>query len=469
MISKNYDSKQCEEKWQKEWEKNRIYAFDESGKKKSFVIDTPPPFTSGVPHMGHVLWWTWNDIVARYKRMNGFNVLLPQGWDCHGLPTELRVEKEYKIRKSDKKFLGACDEWTTQCIKKMKDYMIKFGYSADWSYEYFTNSQEYVAFVQKTLVNLFNKNLIERIDHPVMWCTKCGTTLAKAEVGYVEMDGVLYYIKLSVKGSVGHIVIATTRPEMLPACVAVLVHPDDKRYFKFLNKKVILPIVDREVPVISNTDVDMTFGTGAVYLCTYGDEMDIKWQKKYDLPAFNIISKEGRMNESAGDSKGLKIMDARIRIMEQLGMLGLVEKEEKFKHNVLCHTERQACLNPIEFIPMKQWAIKVTEFSNDVLKMSDEIEWHPEHMKTRLKNWVDSMDWNWIFSRQRVYGTPIPFWYCDKCGKTFAPKKLPADPRHEEYHLKKCGCGGDIVGEKDICDGWIDSSITPLIVSGYWK
>lgn len=469
MISKNYDSKQCEQKWQAEWEKSRIYAFDEKSSKKPFVIDTPPPFTSGVPHMGHVLWWTWNDIIARHKRMCGFNVLLPQGWDCHGLPTELRVEKEYEIRKTDKKFLEACNEWTEKCIRKMKDYMVRFGYSADWDYEYFTHSSEYVGFVQKTLVNLFNRKLIERVDHPVMWCTKCGTTLAKAEVGYVEKDGVLYHIKFNVKGTSDHIVIATTRPEMLPACVAVFIHPDDKRYSKFLDKKAILPIVNREVPIIPNKDVEMEFGTGVVYLCTYGDEMDIKWQKKYGLQAFNIITKEGLMNENATGVSGLKIIDARIRIMEQLGMLGLVEKEERFKHNVLCHTERQTCRNPIEFIPMKQWAIKVMDFSNDILKMSDDIKWYPEHMKIRLKNWVGSMDWNWIFSRQRAYGTPIPFWYCEECGKIYPPKSVPVDPRNEEYHLEKCGCGGKIVGEKDICDGWIDSSITPLIVSGYWK
>jgi valyl-tRNA synthetase len=215
----------------------------------------------------------------------------------------------------------------------------------------------------------------------------------------------------------------------------------------------------------------MEFGTGAVYLCTYGDESDIRWQKKYNLPSINIITEDGRLNENAGKLRGLKIEDARIKIAEELGILGFLEKEEKFKHNVLCHTERSACLNPIEFLTKKQWAIEVMKFSDDVKEIAESIEWCPEYMKKRLLNWVESMDWDWIFSRQRVYGTPIPFWYCESCGKIYLPdeKDLPVNPAIEEYKLKKCDCGGKIIGETDVCDGWIDSSITPLVISGYWK
>ncbi len=468
-IPKRYDPKVSEKKWQDYWKEKQIYAFDSGVSKKTFVIDTPPPFTSGVPHMGHVLWWTWNDIIARFKRMNGFDVLLPQGWDCHGLPTELKVEKDRNIKKSDKvNFISACREWTGECIKNMKKYMNEIGYSADWNYEYTTDSPEYTGFVQKTLVRLFEKGLIERVEHPIMWCTKCATTLAKAEVGYVERDGVLYYIKFGAEGG-GKITIATTRPEMMAACVAIFVHPDDEAYKDLAGKSVKIPIFGQEVKIIANPDVDMEFGTGAVYLCTYGDEMDIKWQKKYNLPAINLINGYGKLNSNAKQFEGMKIADARIKIIEELGMLGLVEKEEKFKHNVLAHTERAACKNPIEFIPMKQWSIKATGSSEEMLKLSNEINWYPEHMKIRLENWVKSMDWDWIFSRQRVYGTPIPFWYCNKCDKIYPADSFPIDTSLQKYKLEKCECGGDIIGEKDVCDGWIDSSITPLIVSGYWK
>ncbi|MBI1971766.1 MAG: valine--tRNA ligase [Candidatus Aenigmarchaeota archaeon] len=467
-IQKRYDPKVSEKKWQEYWRENKVYSFDETA-DKTFVIDTPPPFTSGAPHMGHVLWWTWNDIIARFKTMRGFEVLLPQGWDCHGLPTELKVEKDYKIRKNEKeKFIAACKEWTGECITKMKDSMSAIGYSADWDYEYRTDSPEYMAFVQKTLVNLFSKGLIERAEHPVMWCTKCSTTLAKAEVGHVEKNGVLYHIKLDVEGG-GKITIATTRPEMMAACVAIFVNPGDETHKEFVGKTAKIPIFGQEVKIIANPDVDMAFGTGAVYLCTYGDEMDIKWQKRYGLPAINLISENGKLNENANQFAGMKIADARIKIVEELGMLGLVDREEKFLHNVLCHTERSACLNPIEFIPMKQWTIKVKENSRDVLEISSSVNWFPEHMKIRLDNWVNSMDWDWVFSRQRVYGTPIPFWYCEKCGKIYPADKFPVDTSLERHNPEKCECGGGIVGEKDVCDGWIDSSITPLIISGYWK
>ncbi|NIO44239.1 MAG: valine--tRNA ligase [Candidatus Aenigmarchaeota archaeon] len=470
-MQTRYNPKDTEPKIQKFWQENNLFKFERVTNKPSFCIDSPPPFTSGIPHMGHVLWWTWIDVIARYKRMRGFNVLLPIGWDCHGLPTELRVEEKYKIKKTFKeRFLKLCKEWTIENIGKMKSKMIEMGVSADWDYEYSTDSEEYLAFVQKTLLNLHFKKLLKRVEHPVMWCTKCETTLAKAEVGYKEKEGVLYDIKIPVEND--FIIISTTRPEFLPACVGIFVHPDDKRYKKFVDKKAKLPIYDREVSILTNKEVDMEFGTGAVYLCTYGDESDIKWQKKYNLPSINIITEDGKLNENAGKFEGLILEDARNKIIEELGMMGLIEKEKKFKHNVLCHTERGGCLTPIEFLIKKQWAIEAVKFSDDVLELSKNMEWYPEYMEKRLINWVDSMDWDWIISRQRVFGTPIPFWYCENCGKIFYPEEqdLPVNPAIEKYFSRdNCECGGKLIGETDICDGWVDSSISPLIISGYWK
>lgn len=468
-MEKTFNPKEIETKILKFWEDNKFFRFDRESTKPSFCIDTPPPFTSGVPHMGHVLWWTWNDAIARYKRMRGFNVLLPQGWDCHGLPTELKVEENFKVKKSDKeKFLEFCKMWTEDSIKKMKSKMVEMGYSSDWSFEYSTNDKDYMAFVQKTLINLFYKGLLKRVEHPVMWCIECGTTLAKAEVGYRERQGVLYDIKIPVEDE--HIVISTTRPEFMPACVAIFVHPADDRYKRFIGKKATLPIFDREVPILANEEVDKTFGTGVVYLCTYGDESDIRWQKKFNLPSMNILTEEGKLNENADILKGLSIEDARTKIIEELGKLGLIENEMKFKHNVLCHTERAGCETPIEFLIKRQWAIETMKFSKDMLEMSKSIEWYPDYMQKRLANWVESMDWDWIISRQRVFGTPIPFWYCESCERVFVPEpeELPVNPSVQTMD-KKCECGGNIIGETDICDGWIDSSISPLIISGYWK
>jgi valyl-tRNA synthetase len=469
-METRYNPKEVEPRIQKFWSDNKLFKFDRNSSKPSFCIDTPPPFTSGSPHMGNFLYWTWIDVIARYKRMKGFNVLLPQGWDCHGLPTELQVEKNYKINKNFKeRFIELCKDWTRDCISKMKSKLIEIGYSSDWDYEYCTDSDDYIEFVQKTLLNLYFKKLLKRVEHPVMWCTDCGTTLAKAEVGYVEKEGTLYDIKIPVENE--FITISTTRPEFLPACVAIFVHPDDERYKKFISKRAALPIYNREIPILANKEVDMEFGTGVVYLCTYGDESDIKWQKKFNLPYINILTEDGKLNDNAGKFKGLSLEDARIKIVEELGNMGLLEKEMKFKHNVLCHTERGACLNPIEFLIKKQWAIESVKFSKDILEMADDVEWYPDYMKKRLINWVESMDWDWIISRQRVFGTPIPFWYCEKCEKIFYPGKedLPVNPSIEKYPQEECECGGKIVGETDVCDGWVDSSITPLIISGYWK
>jgi len=471
VIAKKFNPNEIEKKWSAFWDKEKIYKFDEDG-EKPYIIDTPPPFTSGVPHMGHVLWWTWNDIIARFKRMTGYNVLLPQGWDCHGLPTELKVEKEYGIKKDNKKeFIKKCNEWTEMSIKKMKSKMIKLGYSSDWSYEYMSHTPEYIKFVQWTLLKLYKRGFLKRVKHPVMWCTKCRTSLAKAEVGYVEMDGTLYYIKFPLNDG-SYIQIATTRPELLPACVAIFVHPDDKRYKNKIGKLATVPFFDRKVPIIANKDVDMKFGTGAVYLCTYGDEMDIKWQKRYKLPEIDIINEDGTLNDNAGPFKNMTIKEARKEIIKRLSVKKLLVKEEPYKHNVMCHTERKTCMNPIEFISKEQWAISTKEFNEKIIEMANEIKWSPEYMKTRLINWAKSMDWDWIISRQRVFGTPIPFYYCKDCG-TIIPvdeKDLPVNPAIEKK-IKKCPkCGStNIVGETDICDGWVDSSISPLIISGYWK
>jgi len=470
-MQTRYNPKEVEQKIQKFWQENSIFKFDRNSNKPSFCVDTPPPFTSGIPHMGQVLWWTWIDLISRYKRMRGFNVLLAQGWDCHGLPTELYVEKNYKIGKNFKeRFLELCKEWTKECIGKMKSKMIEMGYSADWDYEYSTDNDDYLAFVQKTLLNLYFKKLLKRVEHPVMWCTKCGTSLAKAEVGYKEKEGTLYDIRIPVGGE--FIAISTTRPEFLPACVAIFVHPEDERYKKFIDKKAILPIFNREVPILANREVDKEFGTGVVYLCTYGDESDIKWQKRFGLPCINIITEDGKLNENAGKFRELSLEDARIAIVEELGTIGLLQEEKKFKHNVLCHTERSSCLNPIEFLTKKQWAIEAVKYSKDILELAGDIEWYPDYMQKRLINWVESMDWDWIISRQRVFGTPIPFWHCEKCEKIFYPKteELPINPAIQKYlPQENCECGGKIIGETDVCDCWVDTSVTPLVISGYWK
>lgn len=464
-LPNRYEYETTEKKWIEYWKKNKTYKFNVKTKKKIYSIDTPPPFTSGTLHMGHILGFSWIDFIARYKRMNGYEVYLPQGFDCHGLPTEMKVEKEFKINPNDReKFLEKCKEWTLSCIEKMREQFEKIGYSTDWNYEYKTMDKDYNKLVQYSLLNFYKNGWLYREKHPILWCPRCRTALAKAEVGYIEKQGNLYYLDLKIKQG-GKITIATTRPEFLPACVAVFVNPNDKKYKGLKGKTIRLPIYEREVPILEDEDVDINFGTGAVYLCTYGDEQDIVWQKKYKLPVYEILTKDGKLQNS-GFLDGLKTEDARKKIVEELKKLKMIVKEEKINHNVLCHTERASCSREIELIPQIQWFIKVKEFKNEIIKNSKEYKWYPKKLRIRLVDWAKSMDWDWVISRQRVFGTPIPFWICSKCGKIIEAKEseLPVDPAKIE---KKCECNGKAIGEKDICDCWIDSSVTPLKISKY--
>ncbi|ASJ10686.1 valine--tRNA ligase [Thermococcus sp. P6] len=468
MLPKTYEPEKIETKWQKFWLEEKVYRYELDEKRPSYAIDTPPPFTSGTLHLGHVLSHTWIDIVARYKRMRGYNVLFPQGFDNHGLPTELKVEKEFGISKDEpEKFLRKCVEWTHQAIEAMRNQFIRIGYSADWDLEYHTMDDYYKAAVQKSLLEFYRRGMLYRDKHPVYWCPRCRTSLAKAEVGYVEEEGYLYYIKLPLADGSGHVPIATTRPELMPACVAVFVHPEDERYKDVVGKRVKLPIFEREVPVLADEDVDPEFGTGAVYNCTYGDEQDVVWQKRYGLPVIIAINEDGTMNENAGPYSGLKTEEARKAIVRDLERMGLLYDRKKIQHRVLRHTERSSCMAPIELLPKIQWFVKVRDFTDEVVKVAGEINWYPEDMFLRLKDWAESMDWDWVISRQRVFGTPLPFWVCRNGHVVPAREEdLPVDPRFDEPPVERCPvCGAELEPVKDVLDCWVDSSITPLIIT----
>jgi len=462
-MDKRYNPKEIEPKWQQKWSESKAHRFDPNSGKEVYSIDTPPPFTSGTLHMGHIYNHVWIDLVARYKRMRGFEVYLPQGFDCHGLPTELRVEQERGVKKENQdEFIKACREWTETAIERMRKQFDDIGYSSDWDYTYRTMDDSYKVLVQKTLLHFYDKKLLYREKHPVLWCPRCETALAKAEVGYVEREGKLYHIDLDCEGH--KLTIATTRPEMMPACVAVFVHPEDERYKKFVGKSAKLPIFEREVPILKDDAVDMEFGTGVVYLCTFGDEQDIAWQKKYDLPVIEALDKKGNLTEVAGEYAGMSSKEAQKKISEDLIESGYIRKVEDLSHSVLSHTERSSCKTPIELLPLKQWFIKVKEFNQDIINTAKEMNWYPGYMLQRLIDWTESMDWDWIISRQRVFGTPIPFWLCDCGGIIPADRdKLPVDPRGTK---KKCpSCSKEAKGVRDVCDCWDDSSVTPLVIS----
>ncbi|MCL2173214.1 MAG: valine--tRNA ligase [Candidatus Bathyarchaeota archaeon] len=478
-MPKDYNFAEIESKWQSRWEEMKLYHYDWNDKtREPFSIDTPPPYPSGELHMGNVLNWTYFDIVARFKRMQGYNVLFPQGWDCHGLGIEIQVEKANNIRKRDipsDQFRTMCMALVEKYIAMMKEGILKLGSSIDWTTEYRTMDSNYWRCTQLSFIQLYQKGYMYQGTHPVNWCPRDETAIADAEVDHVKKEGVLHYIKFSLVDSDEYILIATSRPEFIPACVAVKVNPNDERYGKFVGKKIRVPLVNREVIVIADEAVDMSFGTGAVQICTYGDKDDVKTVIKHKLPVICLISENGRVTEAGCKYAGLYLNQARTAVVADLAELGLLEKTEKIQQEVgVC----ERCKTHVEVLERKQWFMKTMKLSETVEANANEISWYPDYMKNRLIDWAKSLDWDWVISRQRLFATPIPVWYCRDCGEIIVakPEWVPIDPKLEGPRIDvcpKCGCNV-FSGEQDVMDTWMDSSITCAVHAGWpdrsdWK
>ncbi len=470
-IPKEYLPFEVEPKWQGKWTEWDIYRFNrEDREKPTFIIDTPPPYPSGEFHTGTALNWTYIDIVARYKRMRGFNVLFPQGWDCHGLPTEVQVEKKHGIKKSDvpaEKFRELCVQLTEDNIKHMKEEMKSLGFSIDWSTEYRTMDPTYYSRTQKSFVRLYNKGLIYRGEHPVNWCPRCETAIADAEVEYEDRETTLSFIKFKLTDG-GYLTIATTRPEFLPACVVVAVHPADERYAKYVGKKIEVPPFGQVVEVIADEEVDPEFGTGVVMVCTFGDKTDVRWVKKHKLPIVKLIDGRGRMTAAAKNYEGQTIKESRKNMLEKLEAADLVEKTEKLPQNV---GSCWRCKTPVEIISVPQWFMRVLDLNEKVIEKSKNVRWVPPHMLDRIVEWTRAMDWDWVISRQRVFATPIPVWYCSGCKETIVAEEnqIPVIPWKDNPSIEKCPKCGEktFEPERDVLDTWMDSSLTIASHAGW--
>ena len=463
-VSKEYDFNCVEEKWVESWDPS-VYHFDWQSDKPQYIIDTPPPYPTGNFHIGNALNWCYIDYVARYKRMRGYNVMFPQGWDCHGLPTEVKVEELNHITKNQvprEEFRRLCEKLTEEAIERFHQSMGRLGLSIDWSNEYVTMRPEYYVKTQTSFVRMHEMGLIYREDHPVNWCPRCGTAIAFAEVEYDSRTTTLNYMRFV--SPEGEMQIATSRPELLPACVAVAVHPDDQRYQKFIGKKVRVPLFDYEVPVLADPVVDTAFGTGIVMICTFGDKQDVRWWMEHHLPLRQAIDREGRLTAVAGPYAGCSVGEAKERIIRDMQKEEIIFKQEPLEQNVgLCWR----CKTPIEILSERQWFVRINP--EEIKRTAEEIEWVPPHMQVRLKNWADSVEWDWCISRQRIFATPIPVWYCRSCGEVLVAKEewLPLDP-NQTRPPTKCKCGSDdFIPEKDVLDTWMDSSISALAVAGW--
>ncbi len=461
-LPKRYDFKESEKKWKKYWDSNQVYKFNSNTKQRIFSIDTPPPYVSASHlHVGHAMHYSQFEFIARYKRMKGFNVFFPMGFDDNGLPTERYVENKYEIDKSkitSKEFTRLCLKETRKGIKNYKKLWNLLGISIDWDLTYSTMDQRATLIAQKSFIDLYNKGFLKRKDIPLMWDTKLQTSLAQADLK--DMDKKSFFNDLIFKSGKTDLVISTTRPELIPGCVALFYNPKDKRYKKFKNKKAKVPLFDYDVPILEDDSVDIEKGTGLMMVCTFGDKEDIEKWKKYDLPLRIVFTKDGKMNDLAGVYQGLEIKEARNKILEDLKSNSSLVGQKKINH-VVNVSERSGV--PIEFLKSPQWIINVLDYKKKLIKQADKVKWYPEFMKKRYIHWVENLQWDWSISRQRFYGVPFPVWYSKKDGKVVLPtfEELPVDPR--SGYIPKGYSKDELVPEKDVMDTWMTSSVTPQI------
>ncbi len=467
MLDNKYNFTEKEAKWQKFWQENEVYKFQKNSNKPTFSIDTPPPTVSGELHIGHISGFTQADMIARFHRMQGKNLYYPLGFDNNGLPTELLVEKKKNIRAHTlprEEFTKIALDLVATYNQTYREMMVRAGMSCDLSLGYNTIDQKSQKTSQKSFIELAKKGLAYRDDKPSPWCCKCRTSVATAELEDKELESVFNYLNFRlVEG--GTIPVATTRPEFLPACVGIFVNPDDERYNKLVGKKVKVPLFEEnEVEIRADEKVGIDKGTGIVMCCTFGDQTDVEWWKEYHLQLKQAIDDGGKMTEIAGKYAGMKSVDARKAIIEDLKEQGYLYRQDPIVHAVKVH---ERCSEPIEFLSKKQWFIKTStpELKEKWVELGNKLVWHPESMKVRYMAWVNNLNQDWSISRQRYFGVPFPVWYCKDCGKVILADEedLPVNPlTTQPKHKCECGCN-EFIPETDVMDTWATSSVTPQI------
>ncbi len=466
-----YDSVSVERRWQKMWKDEAIYRFDPDSDKPAYSIDNPPRYTSGPLHLGHATGYSLIDFAARYKRMRGHNVFFPLCFDVNGTPIEVKVEKKYNITKLDlprEEYRKLCSEYANSFIEEMTHHFEILGESMDPSIYYQTDAPYYRRITQVSFVELFNRGLVYKGDFPVNWCPRCMTALADAEVDHKDNTTKLNYVKFGIDGTDGHVMIATTRPELICTCKAVAVHPDDNEKRHLVGKNLVTPIYERRVKVIADQKVDPGYGTGNVMICTIGDKDDLEWVMKYHMEMEKGIDETGKMTELAGKYAGMPVKEARASIIQDLiGTGALVKQEDTPQQVSVCWR----CSTPVEFLQVPQWFLKTIELKEKVLQRVDEVRWYPEFMKVRIQDWIDSLEWDWVLSRQRIFATPIPVWECADCGEAVCAteEQCYVDPTMDKPPVEKCPkCGGGLEGCTDVFDTWMDSSGSSLY-NTFWK
>ncbi len=526
-LPKHFDAAAVEAELNARWQQAGLYHYDPSRpREETFVVDTPPPTVSGNLHIGHVFSYTHTDVITRYKRMRGMNIFYPMGWDDNGLPTERRVQNHYHVRcdpslpyeqdvelevasaKVKKKpprmlsrpnFIEACETLTKEDEKAYLALWQRLGLSVDWRQEYSTVGAHCRKVAQMSFLDLFAKGHLYSSDAPTLWDVDFQTAVAQAELEDRDLDSSFNDIAFKVEGSDEEFIIATTRPELLPACVAVAAHPQDARYKHLFGKRAVTPLFGVPVRIFPSDVVDMEKGTGILMICTFGDQTDVQWWREEKLPLRQVIGRRGRMlpveygtegwesldpaaaNEHYAAIAGKRPDQARKLVLEMLaqapeGALAPLRAQKPINHAVKFFEKGD---RPLEFIPTRQWFCRLLDKKRDLLARGEQVQWHPPFMRERFSLWTENLQFDWCISRQRYFGVPFPMWYrLDAEGQPDyeAPllppvDALPIDPTTavpEGYEASARGEPGGFAAESDVFDTWFTSSMTPE-VSSHWR
>jgi len=526
-IPSSYDHLAAEASWRRRWEEWGIYLWDRTAPREAtFVVDTPPPTVSGSLHVGHVFSYTHQDLMVRYQRMIGKNIAYPMGWDDNGLPTERRVQNYLGIRcnphlpydpawkptvggrgkglieeVSRRNFIEACSLVTAEDEQAFEHLWRRLGLSIDWSEPYATIDDHCRRISQLSFLDLVAKGKVYQLESPTMWDVDFATAVAQAEVEDRTQHGLFYDLRFAVEGG-GELKIATTRPELLPACIAVVAHPDDERYRPLFGRHAITPLFGARVPIVAAGHADPEKGTGILMVCTFGDLMDVEWWKQSGLPVRQVLGRDGRLlpvafgeppfesvdpqaaQRAYDQIAGLNTKQAKRRIAELLAEGGslhgldgpsLVGEPQPVEQIVKFYEKGE---RPLEFVPTRQWFIRILDSRRELLEQGHKIEWHPAHMKARYLNWVEGLNQDWCISRQRYFGVPFPVWYPvlgsgepDFTRPIYAPAgMLPVDPLTDTapgYAEEQRDRPGGFTADPDVMDTWATSSLTPQIQS-HW-
>jgi valyl-tRNA synthetase len=506
-----------EARWVPRWETDGVYRFDDRRPRAEvYSIDTPPPTVSGSLHVGHVFSFTHTDLIARFQRMRGKAVFYPMGWDDNGLPTERRVQNYYGVRcdpslaydpsfrppekpgkppvsVSRPNFIELCTELTVEDEKAFEALWKQLGLSVDWSMTYATIGRRAQRVSQIAFLRLLHRGLAYQLEAPTLWDIDFRTAVAQAELEDREQPGAYHRLRF-LRPDGEAIEIETTRPELVPACVALVAHPDDARYRPMFGSSVVTPLFGVRVPVLAHPLADPAKGSGIAMICTFGDITDVTWWRELSLPVRAIVRPDGTLREvpwgTAGWESvdvrraaeaysalvGLSVSKARAKVVELLRASGeMIGDPRPITHAVKFYEKGD---RPLEIVTSRQWFIKTIEFRDALLARGRELKWHPQYMQARFENWTNGLNGDWGVSRQRFFGVPFPVWYpiaADGSLRFDAPllpreDQLPIDPSTdvpEGYRGDQRGVQGGFAGDPDVMDTWATSSVTPQIACGW--